>query len=90
MIGVLVGRRCAAVANEHRRNPSAGPFSDIDCRRELPTLPTCGFAITAPSVDRRSFADTLAAPLQSGRGMVVPRGQTVKASLMAWLSSYMR
>ncbi|MET9660181.1 transposase [Streptomyces sp. NPDC006510] len=26
----------------------------------------------------------------SGRGIVVPRGQTAKASLMAWLSSYMR
>jgi hypothetical protein len=49
-----------------------------------------GFVPTGRSVGRRSFADTPAAPLQSGRGMVVPRGQTVKASLMAWLSSYMR
>jgi hypothetical protein len=40
------------------RNLSTGPFTDLDFRRKLPTLPACGFVITCASVSRWSFGDT--------------------------------
>lgn len=58
MIGVLVGRRSAAVAKKYCRKLPEGPFYDVDFRRGLPTVPTCGFVIAGVSVGRRSFADT--------------------------------
>jgi hypothetical protein len=57
VVGVLVGRRSAAVAKKRCRKLPRRPFADVDFRRELSTVLTCGFVITRLSVDRRSFAD---------------------------------
>ena len=46
------------------RNLPVGPFTDVDSRRALPTLPTCGFVITRASVGRRSFINTRGSPVR--------------------------